>query len=386
MAGPLADIEVIELAGIGPAQLGGMMLADLGARVTRVDRVDDVPGEPRRHASREVLARGRRSVALDLKREEGREVLRNLVDRADVLLDPFRPGVLQRLGIPPEETTKRNPRLIVAHMTGWGQDGPLAAAAGHDLNYIALAGALEPMGVPGEPPQVPLNLVADFGGGGMLLAVGVLAALIERERSGRGQILDVAMVDGVATLLASVLQLHAMGQWAPGRGSNWVAGAAPWYRAYRTSDDRYVTFASLEPKFYRLLLQRLDLDAEAWPQWDIELWSELAERIAQIVAARTLEEWCAELEGTDACFSPVLSFVDAAQHPHLLERGTYISHNGVLQPAPAPRFSRTPGAITGAPPWPGQDTRVVLLEVGAAADTLLAAGVARELPIGIDEP
>jgi alpha-methylacyl-CoA racemase len=384
MPGPLTGLKVVELAGIGPAQLGGMILADLGAEVLRVDRVADVPLEAPEKASREVLSRGRRSIALDLKQPEAQDLLRRLVDRADVLLDPFRPRVVHRLGLVPDEALERNPRLVFAHMTGWGQSGPLAHVAGHDLNYIALAGALEPMGDPGQPPQVPLNLVADFGGGGMLLVVGVLAALLERERSGLGQVVDVAMVDGVATLLASVLQLDAMGQWASGRGGNWVAGAAPWYRAYRTADDRYVTVASLEDKFYALLLEQLGLDVAEWPQWNRERWADLTARIVTIIATRTLSEWCDSLEGTDACFSPVLSFTEAARHPHLAARETYVEAGGVLQPAPAPRFARTPAAIAGSPPWPGEHTRVVLEELGLAnaeADGLLDRKAARSLPV-----
>ena len=384
MPGPLTGIEIVELAGIGPAQLGGMLLADLGAQVIRIDRVADVPTEPPEQPSREILSRGRRSIALDLKQTEGQAILRRLVDRADVLLDPYRPGVVHRLGLAPEAALVRNPRLVFAQVTGWGQTGPLAQAAGHDLNYIALAGALEPMGDPGAPPQVPLNLVADFGGGGMLLAVGVLAALFERERSGRGQVIDVAMVDGVATLLASVLQLDAMGQWVSGRGSNWVAGAAPWYRPYRTSDDRYVTVASLEDKFYALLLGTLGLDAAEWPQWNRERWEELSALLAQIISTKTMDEWCEALEGTDVCFSPVLSFAEAAVHPHLAARGTYVEQDGVLQPAAAPRFDRTPGSIAAPPPWPGEHTASVLAELGITRDesaALLRREVARCLPV-----
>jgi alpha-methylacyl-CoA racemase len=253
-------------------------------------------------------------------------------------------------------------------MTGWGQDGPLAAAAGHDINYIALAGALHPIGDPGAPPPPPLNLVGDFGGGGMLLAFGVAAALVERARSGRGQVLDVAMLDGVATLLASLCQLDAQGQWSHERGTNWLDGAAPWYGTYRTADDRFVTVGALEGKFYALLLGRLGLDAVDWPQWDRSRWPALRAVLEERFAARTLAEWRDELEGTDACFAPVLRSDEAAEHPHVAARGTFERHDGVLQPAPSPRFSRTPGAVQGRPPLPGEHTAEVLAELQVVPD------------------
>lgn len=383
MSGPLSGVRVVELAGIGPAQLAAMMLADLGAEVTRIDRTDDVPLETPPQPNREVLGRGRRSLALDLKQPAGVRVALRLLANADVLIDPYRPGVLERLGLGPDPVLRDNPRLVFARMTGWGQEGPLARAAAHDLNYIALVGALAPMGEPGEPPPVPLNLVGDFGGGAMPLVIGVLAALLERQQSGRGQVLDVAMIDGVATLMASLLELSANGEWSEHRGGNWVAGAAPWYRAYETADGRYVTVAPLEARFYERLLEKLGLDPLLWPQWDRDRWPALAARMSTIFAAGTLTSWCEKLEGTDVCFAPVLTFGEAAEHPQLAGREVFTRRDGVLQPAPSPRFSRTPGAIGEPPRWPGADTAQVLSELGCddrEAAELIAAGVARALP------
>jgi alpha-methylacyl-CoA racemase len=319
-------------------------------------------------ASREVLARGRRSIALDLKHDDDREVLLRLLDGADVLIDPYRPGVAERLGVGPEVVMARNPAILFARMTGWGQEGPLAHAAGHDINYIALAGALEAMGPADQPPPVPLNLVGDFGGGGMLLAFGIAAALVERSRSGRGQVIDVAMVDGVAALMTSVFQLEAMGLWHAGRYENWLQGAAPWYRPYATADGRHVTVGSLEPQFYRLLLERLGLDPVTWPQWDRGRWPELIVELEARFAAEPMAHWQRELEGTDVCFAPSLELGELSEHPHLRARSTYVVDDGVLQPAPTPRFDRTPGAIAGPPPWPGQHSAELRAELDLAPD------------------
>jgi alpha-methylacyl-CoA racemase len=364
-AGPLDGLRIVELGGIGPVQLGAMMLADLGADIIRIDRCSDVPEVQPSGPSPELLNRGRRSIALDLKNEADRAVAWSLIERSDVLLDPFRPGVVERLGLGPDEALARNPRLIFTRITGWGQEGPLAQDAGHDLNYIALAGALDLIGERDQPPTVPLTLLADFGGGTMLLVVGVLAALLERVTSGRGQVLDVAMVDGVATLLASICHFRAMGDWEEGRGRNWAQGAAPWYRPYRTADDRYVTVGPVEPRFYVQLLERLDLDPARWPQEDESRWPALREVLEATFAARTMAEWERELSNTDVCFAPVLSLDEAAAHPQLAGRETYVAPGGVLQPAPAPRFGRTPGAIPFPPPWPGEHTDEVLAELKA---------------------
>jgi alpha-methylacyl-CoA racemase len=366
-SGPLSGVRVVELGGIGPAQLGGLLLSDLGADVVLVDRRGTGPaalavGDPRA----EVLNRGRRSIALDLKTEDGLATAWRLIEGADVLVDPYRPGVAERLGLGPDEALERNPGLVYARMTGWGQDGPLAQAAGHDINYIALAGALEPMGEEGRPPPVPLNLIGDFGGGGMLMAFGIVAALLERERSGRGQVLDVAMVDGVAALLNGIFHLRAIGGWREGRGRNWVQGAAPWYRAYATADGGHVTVGALEPKFYALLLERVGLESDAWPQWDEGDWDALAIRLESIFASRDLAHWRDVLEGTDACFAPALPLDAVAEHPQHVARGTYVERDGVLQAAPVPRFSRTPGAIRRPPPLPGEHAEELLAELDAA--------------------
>jgi alpha-methylacyl-CoA racemase len=326
----------------------------------RVDRAAAAGGDHRG----QVTGRGKRSIALDLKDPADLETARALIDSADALIDPFRPGVAERLGLGPDECLERNPRLIYARMTGWGQDGPLAGAAGHDLNYIALAGALHPRGDPDRPPPPPLNLVGDYGGGGMLLGFGIACALVERERSGRGQVIDVAMLDGVATLLAVVCELDAQGLWSRERGTNWLDGAAPWYRAYRTADDRFLTVGALEAQFYALLLERLGLEQADWPQWDRARWPQMRARLEEIFASRTLGEWRAELEGTDACFAPAVRVDEAAGHPHVAARGTYVEEWGVLQPAPSPRFDRTPGAIGRPPPAPGDHTAEIRDELG----------------------
>jgi alpha-methylacyl-CoA racemase len=383
-SGPLTGLRVIELAGIGPAQLGCMLLADLGADVVRVDRPADVPASRPSGVSTEILARGRRSIAVDLKAPEGVALVLELVAGADILVDPFRPGVCERLGLGPEIALARNAGLVFARMTGWGQDGPLALAAGHDVNYIAVAGALSAIGPADEVPQVPLNLVGDFGGGGMLMAFGVMAALFERTRSGRGQVVDVAMIDGVASLMGSVLQLMASGLWTEGRGTNWLQGGAPWYGVYRTADGRFLSVGPLEAKFYALLLDRLGLDLGDWPQFDTARWPALRARMEEVFAARTLAEWTADLEGTDVCFGPAVSLDELTTHPHLAARGTYVDVDGAVQAAPAPRFDRTPGAIHLPPPWPGGQTREILRELGASSrrtQELFDAGIVAEVGV-----
>lgn len=343
--GPLAGVRVLELDGIGPGPFAGMMLSDLGAEVVRVERPVPAPSVTLESREGGPLLRGRRRLGLDLKDPRGLELALRLAERADVLIDPFRPGVLERLGAGPEVLLARNPRLVLVRVTGWGQEGPLARAAGHDIDYVALSGALAAIGRAGSPPAAPLNLLADFGGGGMLAALGAVAALYERERSGLGQVVDAAMVDGVAALFAGIAGLMASGLWSGERESNLLDGGAPFYDTYETSDGRFVAVGALEPQFYALLLERLGLDREAWPQHDRSRWPALRAELVRIFGSRTQAEWCAELEGTDACFAPVLALAEAAAHPQLVARETYVERDGVLQPAPAPRFSRTPGAL-----------------------------------------
>lgn len=358
--GPLAGVRVVEFAGQGPGPFGGMMLADFGADVVRIDRPAD--GHVRERDV--VLGRGKRSISLDLKMDADLDVARRLVDRADVLIDPFRPGVAERLGLGPEACLASNPRLVYARMTGWGQEGPLASSAGHDISYIGLAGALHPIGPADRPPTVPLNLIGDYGGGALFLVVGVTCALLERERSGHGQVVDVAMVDGVATLLALTCQLAAAGQWSHERGRNWLDGSAPWYASYATADGQFLSVGALEPQFYAELLSRLGLDAAEWPQWDQSRWKELREQLGTLFRTAPLARWRALLEGTDACFAPVLTLEGAFADEHLAARGTFVVHDGAVQPAPAPRFGRTPGAIQGLAPMVGQHDAEIRADVG----------------------
>jgi alpha-methylacyl-CoA racemase len=340
--GPLHGIRVVELAGLAPAPFGCMILADLGADVVLVDRPGGTgPVGP--------MQRGRRLVTLDLKSEDGKAELLSLIAKADVLVEGYRPGVAERLGFGPPECEKINPRLVYARMTGWGQDGPLARAAGHDIDYIAIAGALEPLGRPGERPHAPVNLLGDFAGGGMLLAVGILAALLERAASGRGQVVDAAMVDGSSLLMTFLHGFLADGKWPGGRGQNLLDGGAPFYDTYEASDGGYLAVGSLEPQFYAALLKGLELDDAGLPgQFDVKAWPELRRRFTERFLTRTRDEWAAIFEPLDACVSPVLSLTEAPAHPHNQARDAFISVDGVTQPAPAPRFARTPPATPAA--------------------------------------
>lgn len=363
--GPLQGLKVVEIAGMGPAPFCAMLLADMGADVVRVERANAPERGIPTPTRFEVLNRGRRSIALDLKIPADVQTLLQLVSRADMLLEGFRPGVMERLGAGPEVCLAANPRLVYGRMTGFGQDGPLAGAAGHDLNYIALTGALAAIGPAGGEPVVPLNLIGDFGGGGMLLAVGLLAAYVEAQRSGQGQVVDAAMTDGAALLMASTFGLKAAGLWQPQRASNILDGGAPWYGVYQTADGHHVSLAAIEPRFYDELLQRMGLDADALPpRQDRARWPDIRLALAGCIAERTLAQWQSLLEGTDACFAPVLSMDEAPLHPHLASRGTFTRVDGVLQPAPAPRFSRTPSALGRPPPEPGAHTDEVLLDWG----------------------
>ncbi len=376
-SGPLTGLRVVELAGLGPAPFAAMLLADLGADVVRVDR----PGGgtafgPYEH---DLLTRGRPSVAVDLKRPEGPGVVLDLAARADVLIEAFRPGVAERLGIGPAACLERNPRLVYGRMTGWGQDGPLAGTAGHDIGYVAVTGALHAIGDAGGPPQVPLNLVGDFGGGAMYLVTGVLAAVLEARSSGQGQVVDAAIVDGASHLASMVRGMVGAGTWQDRRGVNLLDGGAPFYSVYETADHRHLAVGPLEPQFYEELLERLDLADDDLPaQYDVDGWPRLRKVLADRLASRPLAEWLQVFDGSDACVAPVLSLEESARHPQLVARGTFVEHGGAVQPAPAPRFSRTPAALSTPPTRPGQHTREALLAWGVAdVDRLLADGVVR---------
>ncbi|MGH3498719.1 MAG: CaiB/BaiF CoA transferase family protein [Nocardioidaceae bacterium] len=363
--GPLAGVRVVELAGIGPAPFAGMLLADLGADVIRVDRPGG--GLPSGPPELDLLRRGRPSVEVDLKTPAGVDAVLELVDRADAFIEGFRPGVAERLGLGPVPCLARNRRLVYGRMTGWGQDGPLASSAGHDIDYIAVTGALHAIGRAGGPPQVPVNLVGDFGGGAMYLVVGVLAALIEARDSGEGQVVDAAIVDGAAHLSTMVLGMLAAGGWREARGTNLLDTGAPFYDVYETADGRHVAVGALEPQFWAVLVQRAGL-ADLPDRGDPAQWPALRDLLATAFAARTQAEWTDLFDGSDACVAPVLSYAEAAQHPHLAARGTYVEHAGVVQPAPAPRFSRTWAALSTPPPPAPMDVRDALTAWAPPAD------------------
>ena len=366
--GVLEGLRVVELAGFGPAPFCAMLLADMGADVVRIERANAPERGIPTEARFEVMNRGRRSVALDLKSAGGVESLLQLADRADVLIEGYRPGVTERLGAGPEACLARNPRLVYGRVTGYGQDGPLAQAAGHDINFIALAGVLGAIGSAGGPPLPPLNLVADYGGGGMLLAVGVLAATLEARRSGRGQVVDAAMLDGSALLMAGTFGLKAAGLWRDERGTNVLDGGAPWYGVYETADGGHLALGAVEPRFYAQLLERLGFGADELPaRGDRAAWPALRDAFARRIAERTRAEWELAFAGADACVTPVLSSSEAARHPHVAERGTLVDIEGVMQPAPAPRFSRTPSMVRRTPPEPGAHTQEVLREWGTGS-------------------
>ena len=358
-----------------------MLLADLGADVIRVDRLQPSGLGLNQERRFEVNGRSRRSVALDLKAPAGRDAVLRLLENADVMIEGFRPGVIENLGLGPAECHARNPRLVLGRMTGFGQTGPLAHAAGHDMNYIALTGALNAIGTAGGPPVPPLNLVGDYGGGALYLALGIMAALFERQRSGQGQVVDAAMVDGAASLASVFFGLQAGGQWGGGRGGNLLDGGAPFYSTYETADARFISLGPLEPKFFATLAAALGLDERfVKRQYDRSLWPDMREAIAAAVLQRTRDDWCALLEGTDACFAPVLSFEEAPRHPHAVARQAFVELDGVTQPAPAPRFSRTPTQHPRRTPEVGEHTAAVLQEAGMSAaevQALLNAGVAR---------
>jgi len=373
--GPLAGLKVIEMPAIGPVPFCGMLLADLGADVLRIDRTGEVdlglPVEPKY----ELLGRGKRSLALDLKDPKAIALVLDLFAKADVVLEGFRPGVMERLGLGPDEAQQRNPKLVYGRMTGWGQEGPLAKAAGHDINYIALTGALHAIGNAGGKPVPPLNLVGDFGGGSLYLAMGVLAALYERQQSGKGQVVDAAMVDGAASLMTLFYGLKGAGMWSDQRGANILDSGAPWYDTYECKDGGYVAIGSIEGKFYAELIEKLGLDPKTLPkQHDRKRWPSLRAAIAATFRTKTRDEWCAIMEGSDICFAPVLSLEEAPQHTHMAARQTFIAPEGVVQPAAAPRFSRTPAGIRRKPPVRGEGGDEALAEWGITAATLQPAG------------
>jgi alpha-methylacyl-CoA racemase len=380
MTGPLTGFRIVELGGIGPGPFAAMVLGDMGAEVVRVDRTQEAG---RTGQNRDVLQRNRRSIAVDLKNDAGRDAVLSLVDRADALIEGFRPGVMERLGLSPDVCLGRNPKLVYGRMTGWGQEGPYAPAAGHDINYISLAGALAHYARAGQAPVPPMNMVGDFGGGGMFLAFGIVCALLEAQRSGQGQVVDAAMVDGAAVLMSMFWGLRARGQFdEDSAGTNLLDTGAHFYDVYACSDGRYVSIGSIEPQFYAQLLELTGLseDPEFAAQMDRGAWPHLKERIAAVFRTKTRQEWCALMEHTDVCFAPVLTMSEAAEHPHNRARGTFVEVDGLLQPAPAPRFSRTPGEIAAAPARAGEHTREILEAWGfdtTAVDSLFAAGAVK---------
>jgi len=363
--GPLVGVKLIEFAGIGPGPFCGMLLSDLGAEIVRIDRPGASGGQPS-----DVTARGRRSLALDLKRPESIAICLRLMEQADGVFEGFRPGVMERLGLGPEIALARNPKLVYGRMTGWGQSGPLAQAAGHDINYIALSGALHAIGT-ADAPTPPLNIVGDFGGGALYLAMGMLAGILHARQSGHGQVVDCAITEGSASLMAMFYGFHSTGRWKDARAVNGLDGGAHFYNAYRCADGKFVSIGSIEPQFYALLLDKAEIDDPLFKQqMQRDQWPELRQRLATVIAQRTQAQWCALLEGSDACFAPVLGLADAPQHPHNQARQSFVEVAGVTQPAPAPRFSRTPGRIQSPPPQMGAHNREALADWGFSEDEL----------------
>jgi len=368
--GVLSGYTVVELGGLGPCPMAGMLLADMGAEVIRVER------SPKRDPmyNKDMSARGKKSIVLNIKTDEGREALLKLVENADVLLEGYRPGVAEKLGIGPDDCKARNPKLVYGRMTGWGQEGPLAQTAGHDMNYIAITGALNAIGRPGEKPAVPLNLIGDFGGGTMFLVTGVLGALLEAQGSNKGQVVDAAMVDGTANLMWMCHSFAASGHWdTRDRGVNLLDGGAFFYDTYETRDGKFIALGPIEPQFYAELVDRAGLDAEKFSvakQYDSSVWADNAAEFTELFKSKTRAQWCELLEGSDACFAPILSLEEAPQHPHNLAREAYVEVDGYQQPAPAPRFSRTPSQVEHGQHDPGSDTAAVLTELGYSVEQI----------------
>lgn len=369
--GPLKGVKIVEVGGIGPGPFCSMMLSDMGADIVRVDRRGHVElFEPKYN----LLHRNRKSLCIDLKKPEGVEAVLRLIEQADALTEGFRPGVMENIGLGPDVCLQRNPKLVYGRMTGWGQDGPMAKAAGHDINYIALTGALYALGEKDRNPTPPLNLVGDFGGGGMLLAFGLVCALLETKTSGKGQVVDAAMVDGAATLMAMFYSMTAAGTWTVNREANLLDGGSHFYGVYRTKDDEFICIGSIEPQFYALLLEKTGLsdDPDFKVQMDMRKWPELKKRLTDLFLTKTRDEWCEIMEGTDICFAPVLNMNEALEHPHNKARNTFVEIEGVPQPGPSPRFSRTVPEIRKVAPAPGEDNENVLSEFGFSADEITA--------------
>ena len=365
--GPLKGLKIIEMAGIGPGPFCGMVLAELGAEIIRVDRASAIGTGSKQEPSN----RGKKSIAVDLKAKEGVEVVLKLIETADAIFEGFRPGVMERLGIGPEVCLARNDRIVFGRMTGWGQEGPLANAAGHDINYISLSGALAAIGRPGSPPVPPLNLIGDFGGGGMLLALGLVAALLESKESKKGQVVDAAMTDGSALLMTMIYSMQSSGMWKTTMGSNLLDGGSHFYDTYECKDRKFISIGSIEPQFYALLCQIAELDEKVFSkQMSRDLWPEQKEEIKKVFLKKTRDEWCELMEGTDVCFAPVLDMSEAPQHPHNKERKTFIDLEGVTQPAPAPRFSRTEPEVVSSPSIVGEHTNEVLSSIGLSEEDI----------------
>ena len=366
--GPLEGVKILEVGGIGPGPFCGMMLSDMGADIVRIERKG---GLSLTDPKFDVLTRNRRSIFVDLRKPEGVETALKIVEQVDALQEGFRPGVMEKLGLGPDVCLERNPKLVYGRMTGFGQEGPLAKAAGHDINYISMSGALHCIGRKGENPVPPLNLVGDFGGGGMLLAFGMVCALLEARKSGKGQVVDAAMVDGSAALMTMIYGFKGAGLWADRCGVNLLDTGAHFYDTYETADGKFVSIGSIEPQFYALLLEKAEIDDPDFKeQMDLTRWPELKTKLEALFKTKTRDEWCTIMEGTDICFAPVLSLEEAPQHPHNQERKTFMEVEGVVQPAPAPRFSRTRPELKAAPPVPGQDTLAVLQDFGFGSDEI----------------
>jgi alpha-methylacyl-CoA racemase len=370
--GPLVGIRIVEFAGIGPGPFCAMLLSDMGAEVIRIERKG-----PRSPLAQGVIYRGRHAVALDMKKPEAVEAALRLIDRADGLIEGYRPGVLERMGVGPEVCLKRNPKLVYGRMTGWGQTGPLADAAGHDINYIALTGALHAIGPKGEKPVPPLNLVGDFGGGALYLAFGLVCGILEAKSSGKGQVIDAAMTDGAASLMSMFYSLRAMGLWTEERGTNMLDGGAHYYGTYETKDGKFVSIGSIEPQFYALLLEKTGITDPAFSaQLDRNAWPSLQEKVARIIKSKTRDEWDTIMLGTDVCYAPVLSLEEAPKHPHNVARKTFIEVDGVVQPAPAPRFSRTVPQVQGPPIASEADSETALARWGFPKEDISALAAA----------